>query len=393
MHINAHFRDLPASYLFSEVAKRRAAFAAEHPDARVISLGIGDVTRPLAPVVVDALRQAAAEMGDAATMRGYGPENGYGFLREAIAGYYATLGVAVDPAEIQVGDGAKSDLGNILDIISTDDVVAIPDPVYPVYVDTNIMDGRRIVLFDGTVDNGFAPLPTADLAADVVYLCSPNNPTGAVYDKAGLTEWVEWANARGAVILFDAAYESFITDPALPHSIFEIDGARECAIEFCSLSKKAGFTGLRCGYTVIPAGLQRDGVALGALWARRQATKFNGVSYPVQRAAEAVFTPDGLAQNAANTRYYLDNAAILSRALTELGVWFTGGEQSPYVWLRCPEGLDSWGLFDDLLTRAALVGTPGSGFGSQGEGFFRLTSFGNCADVEEAVTRLPGVLG
>jgi LL-diaminopimelate aminotransferase len=296
--------------------------------------------------------------------------------------------VGISEGEIYVGEGAKSDLGNILDIFSPDNTVLIPDPVYPVYVDTNIMDGRKVVFLDGNSNNAFLPLPDRGVKADIIYLCSPNNPTGAVYTKAQLKLWVDYAREQDAVILFDSAYECFIRDADLPTSIYQIDGARECAIEFCSFSKTAGFTGTRCGYTVIPGELARGGMGLGKLWLRRQSTKFNGVSYIVQRGAEAVFTKEGLAQNQENVGYYLENARIMSDTLAKLGIWFTGGQNSPYVWMACPEGMSSWAFFDYLLEKASVVGTPGAGFGANGEGFFRLTAFGDRANVIEAMQRL-----
>ena len=388
MHINTHYRQLQESYLFSDIAHRVAAFSEEHPKERVIRLGIGDVTRPLPPAVVGAMEQAVREMGQAATFRGYGPEQGYDFLREAVSGYYAGRGVAVDPEEIFISDGAKSDLGNILDIFDTDNTVLIPDPVYPVYVDTNVMAGRRILYMQASEQNGFLPLPDPAVEADIVYLCSPYNPTGAVYTADQLAAWVDYANRQGAVILFDAAYERFVCEPGLPRSIFEIEGARSCAIEFCSFSKTAGFTGTRCGYTVVPSALVRDGAMLQKLWLRRQTTKFNGVPYIVQRGAAAVFTPEGQRQVDENIAYYRENARLIAQALDELGIWYTGGKNSPYLWLKCPDGLDSWTFFDRLLHKAQVVGTPGAGFGQNGEGFFRLTAFGDRESTKEAVRRL-----
>ena len=388
MKVNTHYAELERSYLFSEVAHRQAAFSAAHPEREVIRLSIGDVTLPLAPTVVAALHAAANEMGAKETFHGYGPEQGYGFLQTALTGYYARRGVTLEPEEIFVSDGAKSDLGNILDLFDTDNTVLVPDPVYPVYVDTNVMAGRRIVYLAATRENGFLPLPDAHTQADLVYLCSPNNPTGAVYDREGLTAWVSYARAHDAVLLFDAAYEAFITDDALPHSIYEIEGAKECAVEFCSLSKTAGFTGTRCGYTVVPKALRRGGMSLNAMWLRRQTTKFNGVSYPVQRAAAAVFTPEGQAAARANLDYYRGNAAAIGAALDACGVWYCGGKNSPYVWLQCPGGMKSWDFFHYLLEHAGVVGTPGVGFGAQGEGFFRLTGFGDARQTRTAAARL-----
>lgn len=351
-------------------------------------MGIGDVTLPLAPAVVEALQTASAEMGKKDTFCGYGPEQGYLFLREAVCDYYGSRGVGIAPDEVFISDGAKSDLGNILDLFGTQNTVLIPDPVYPVYVDTNIMAGRRIIFLDANEQNGFLPLPDSAVDADIVYLCSPNNPTGAVYDTAGLQAWVDYALERGAVILFDAAYEAFVQTPGLPRSIYEIPGAERCAVEFCSLSKTAGFTGLRCGWTVLPSSLAADHVQLRKLWLRRQTTKFNGVSYPVQRAAEAVFSREGWQQVQKNIGYYRENAHILADALRNKGVWFTGGENSPYLWMKCPKGMNSWEYFDTLLHGSGVVGTPGAGFGKNGEGFFRLTAFGSREDTIAAAERL-----
>ncbi|MDD3242443.1 MAG: LL-diaminopimelate aminotransferase [Eubacteriales bacterium] len=386
MNINRHYLDLQDSYLFATVAEKIAAYEAQNPDQRVIRLGIGDVTRPLCRAAVEAMEQAVREQGTAAGFHGYGPYQGYDFLQDALRQHYAAFGVTLERDEIFVSDGAKSDVGNILDIFAADNRVLVPDPVYPVYVDTNIMAGRRVFYADATAENGFLPLPDEKTDADIVYLCSPNNPTGAVYDRAGLKAWVDYARARDAVILFDAAYECFVTRPELPHSIYEVEGARECAIEIGSFSKTAGFTGTRCGYTVVPLELKRGGVRLRDLWLRRQSTKFNGVSYVVQRGAAAVLSGEGQRQIRADHAYYMENAAIMADALREMGVWFVGGEQSPYVWFRCPEG-DSWAFFDRLLTRAQVAGTPGAGFGRNGEGYFRLTAFGTHEDTQEAMRR------
>ncbi len=390
--LNAQYRALQQNYLFSEVARRAAAFSEAHPERDVIRLSIGDVTRPLAPAVVAAMEQAVCEMGRAETFRGYGPEQGYDFLRQAIRGYYAGHCVNVAADEIFVSDGAKSDLGNITDLFDRDNTVLIPDPVYPVYVDTNTMDGRRIVYLPGSADNGFLPGPP-DFPVDLVYLCSPNNPTGAVYDRTQLQAWVDYANGCGAVLLFDAAYEVFLHRPELPHSIFALEGARTCAIEFCSLSKTAGFTGTRCGYTVVPRELERDGMSLNRMWLRRQTTKFNGVPYVVQRGAEAVFTGAARGEIRAAVDYYRANARTIAAGLDRLGIWYTGGVDSPYIWMRCPDGMDSWSFFDRLLEGAAVVGTPGAGFGACGEGFFRLTAFGDRDRTAEAVERMVAFLG
>lgn len=388
MKINSNYLRLKDSYLFSTIAKKIKAYQASHIDADIIRLGIGDVTLPLAPAVVEAMKKAADEMGVKETFRGYGPEPGYEFLRDAIAKYYASKGVRVSAGEIYVSDGAKSDLGNILDIFDADNKVLIPDPVYPAYVDTNVMAGRTIDTARGCEANGFKPMPESHYEADIIYICSPNNPTGAVYTHAELKEWVDYANKCGAVILFDAAYESFVSDPTLPRSIFEIDGARTCAIEFNSFSKIAGFTGTRCGYAVVPEELERGGAKLGALWNRRQCTKFNGVPYIVQRGAEAVFTDEGMKQIKANLAYYMENARVIHEGLESAGVWHVGGVNSPYIWLKCPLGLSSWEYFDRLLERANVVGTPGAGFGDNGEGYFRLTAFGDKERTKEAVRRI-----
>ena len=388
MKINANYLKLNESYLFSTIAKKVAAYTQAHPDKKVLRMGIGDVTQPLAPAVVAAMRKAAGEMGEKETFRGYGPEQGYPFLKEAIRGYYASRGISLEEDEIFVSDGAKSDVGNILDIFDTDNTVLVPDPVYPVYVDTNVMAGRRIVFADATAENGFLPMPDEKTDADIVYICSPNNPTGAAYSSAQLAEWVAYARKKGAVILYDAAYEAFVSEKGLARSIFEVEGAKECAIEFCSLSKTAGFTGTRCGYTVVPRALVRGGASLNKLWLRRQTTKFNGVSYVVQRGAEAVFTAEGMAQVQKNLEVYRRNAAVLSGCLDSLGIYYTGGKNSPYIWMKCPGFSDSWKFFDYLLEKANVVGTPGSGFGKNGEGFFRLTAFASEEATKEAAERL-----
>lgn len=388
MKINQHYDSLKSSYLFSTIAQKVQAFQKEQPQADLIKMGIGDVTRPLCPAVIEALHQAVEEMGRPDTFRGYGPEQGYEFLREAIAGYYEKRNVILALDEIFVGDGAKSDLGNLLDLLDQDNHVLIPDPVYPVYVDTNRMDGRQITFMKATADNDFLPLPEADLHADVIYLCSPNNPTGVVYDRQRLQRWVEYAQEREALILFDAAYEGFIQDQELPRSIYEIPGAKSCAIEVSSFSKRAGFTGLRCGYTVVPHELKCGQGKLNKMWLRRQTTKFNGVSYIVQRAAAAAFTPEGLAQTQADIQYYLENAALMRRTFEGLAMTCFGGAHSPYIWLACPAGLEAWDYFDHLLNDKHLVVTPGDGFGENGRGFVRLTAFGSLENTEKAMARI-----
>lgn len=388
MNINKNYLNLNDSYLFSLIAKKVNEYKQQNPEKEIISLGIGDVTLPLTPVVIDRMSKAVSEMGSAASFKGYGEEQGYGFLRRAVSGYYEQKGVGLNEKEIFISDGAKSDLGNILDIFDVNNTVIIPDPVYPVYVDTNIMAGRKIIFIDGNVENSFLPMPDEELYGDIVYLCSPNNPTGAVYTKEQLNIWVDWALEKEAVILFDSAYEAFIQDSDLPTSIYQIDGAKNCAIEFCSLSKTAGFTGTRCGYTVVPKELERNGTSLNKLWLRRQTTKFNGVPYIVQKGAEAVFSKEGLAQIKDNIDYYLENARIITDTLNQSGIWYTGGNNSPYIWLKCPENMSSWGFFDILLSKYNIVGTPGVGFGNNGEGFFRLTAFASRDNVNKAMNRI-----
>lgn len=392
MQINRNYQNIKETYLFTNVAAKARAYSEAHPEADVIRLSIGDVTRPLPPVVVEAMVRAAEEMGNAGTFRGYGPEQGYDFLRQEVALYYASFGVRVGVDEILISDGAKSDLGNILDIFGEDNVALVPDPVYPVYVDTNLMAGRRIVYLQGNEENRFLPMPHEDMVGDIIYLCSPNNPTGAVYNRAQLKEWVDFANKNDAVILFDAAYEAFVSEGDLPRSVFEIEGARTCAIEFCSLSKTAGFTGTRCGYTVVPDELVRGGVQLRRMWLRRQTTKFNGVSYPVQRAAAAALTAEGVEACRENIAYYKENARMIADMLTRRGIVFTGGKNSPYIWMKCPGGMRSWEFFDVVLERANVVGTPGAGFGENGEGWFRLTAFGDRDRTATAVERLEKLL-
>ncbi len=388
MKLNEQYLKLEESYLFSKINQKVAMFQKQHPDADIIRMGIGDVTRPLCPAAVSAMEGAVQELGRPETFRGYGPEQGYDFLRDKIQQYYQkNADVLLERDEIFISDGAKSDLGNILDLFDTQNRVLIPSPVYPVYVDTNVMAGREILYLEASKENGFLPMPPNE-RADIIYLCSPNNPTGAAYRREQLKQWVDYANGCGAVLLYDAAYEAFITDPGCPRSIFEIEGAKTCAIEFCSLSKTAGFTGTRCGYTVVPMQLERQGRSLNRFWLRRQTTKFNGVSYIVQRGAEAVFTPEGLRQCAENRKVYQKNAKVISDCLAALDIWHVGGENSPYIWLQCPNGMSSWEFFDDLLARAQVVGTPGVGFGRGVEGFFRLTSFGTAEATQQAMQRI-----
>lgn len=388
MKINGNFLNLKDSYLFSTVAKKIKEFQSANPGVKVYRLGIGDVTLPLVPAVIEAMHKAVDEMGKKETFRGYGPEQGHDFLRDAVANYYADKKVKISSDEIFISDGAKSDLGNILDILDPSDKVLIPDPVYPAYVDTNIMAGRKIDTALGNQVNSFKPMPDENYKADIIYICSPNNPTGSVYNYDELKAWVDYANRQKALIIFDCAYEAFVGDESLPTSIFQIEGARTCAIEFCSFSKTAGFTGTRCGYTVVPQELVFDGVKVNSLWNRRQCTKFNGVPYIVQRGAEAVFSKEGNRQIRENIAYYKENARIIHEALEKKGIWHIGGVNSPYIWLKCPDGMTSWEYFDHLLTKAHVVGTPGAGFGEMGEGYFRLTAFGDRETTQEAVKRI-----
>lgn len=390
--LNEHYQDLKESYLFAEIAHRVAAYETAHPDKKIIRLGIGDVTLPLGSLAIEGLHEGVDAMASAETFKGYGPEQGYGFLRDAISAYYARNGVSVDAADIFISDGAKSDTGNISELFDNDNVILIPDPVYPVYVDSNIMNGKKVTYLSGNAENNFLPMPDPSVHADIIYLCSPNNPTGAVYNKEQLKEWVDYALANHAVILFDSAYEAFISDPELPRSIYAIEGAKKCAIEFCSLSKTAGFTGTRCGYTIVPRELvfpASDGkeMSLHAMWNRRQSTKFNGTSYIIQKGAAAVFTEEGMAQCRENIAYYQENALIIADTLKRKKIRFFGGIHSPYIWFECPDGMESWQFFDYLLENAQVVGTPGAGFGENGKNYFRLTSFNNHENTIEAMKR------
>jgi LL-diaminopimelate aminotransferase len=402
--INENYLKLPGSYLFAEIGRRVAAFKAANPEANIIRLGIGDVTRPLPPAVIAAMHAAVDEMAKAETFRGYGPEQGYSFLIEKIIeNDYAARGITIDTDEVFVSDGAKSDVGNIQEIFGVENTVAITDPVYPVYLDTNVMAGRTgtlggdgrfagIVYLPCTAENNFIPaLPASRV--DMVYLCVPNNPTGTALSKTELKKWVDWAKANKAVILYDSAYEAYIREPEVPHSIYEVEGAREVAIEMRSFSKTAGFTGTRCAYTVVPKtvmGYTKDGQAqpLNKLWNRRHTTKFNGVPYIIQRGAEAVFSPAGKEQVKATIDYYMTNAAIIREGLKSAGLQAFGGVNAPYIWLKTPNNMDSWAFFDKLLGEAHIVGTPGSGFGPSGAGYFRLTAFGNRDNTEEAISRI-----
>lgn len=391
---NENYLNVKESYLFSDIAKRVSNYQSENPELgkKIIRLGIGDVTQPLAPSVINALHGAVDEMSHAETFHGYGPEQGYDFLRNAIQDYYKRNGVSLDADEIFVSDGAKSDTGNITDLFSVDNTVLVPDPVYPVYVDTNTMNGRNIIYMDGTAENGFLPMPDKNVHADIIYLCSPNNPTGAAYNKEQLKAWVEYALENKAIILYDSAYECFITDESLPRSIYAIEGAKECAVEFCSLSKTAGFTGTRCGYTVVPKAIKTTAsngteMNLHKMWNRRQTTKFNGVPYIVQKAAAAVFSEEGMAEAKKMLSVYQVNAKIIADTMDEMGVRYFGGINSPYIWFECPFNMYSWDFFDLMLNKIQVVGTPGAGFGKNGDNFFRLTSFNNKANTEEAMAR------
>lgn len=391
--MNEGFLNLNKSYLFIEIGKRVREYIEAHPDNKVIRMGIGDVTQPLAPVVVEAMKKAADEMGVKETFRGYEDSGrGYEFLREAVAGYYKSFGVEIDAEEILISDGAKTDCGNIGDILSADNDVIVTDPAYPVYVDSNVMSGKKVHYVNSNEANGFAAMPDENIKGGLIYLCSPNNPTGSVYTKEQLKVWVDYAIKNKAIIVFDAAYEAFISDETLPRSIFCIEGARKCAVEICSLSKTAGFTGTRCGYTVVPKELMLetpDGgeISFMQLWCRRQGSKFNGVSYPVQRAAEAVFSEEGLKQTKATIDLYMQNAKIMADTFDELGITYTGGKNSPYIWFKCPDNMDSWSFFDKLLNEAEVVGTPGEGFGKNGDGWFRLTAFNTLENTIEAMAR------
>ena len=391
IRINENFLKIKESYLFSDINKKVKVYQAKNPNAKIIRLGIGDVTLPLPKIVVDKMQEAVLEMGVKVTFRGYPPEYGYDFLKEAIKKYYKRYNVELELAEIFVSDGAKSDIGNLVDIFG-DNEIYIPDPVYPVYVDSNTMSGRNIHYLDANKDNGFLPTPEGqNFKNGIIYICSPNNPTGALYDYVGLKEWVDYALYNDSLIIYDSAYEAFI-EGAYPHTIYEIEGAKKCAIEVCSLSKSAGFTGTRCGYTIIPLELNVDGVSINKLWSRRQATKFNGVSYPVQRAAEAALSAEGIEACSENIKYYKRNAKLIADLMKEKEIYFTGGINSPYIWMRCPNDMDSWDFFDYLLKNANIVGTPGAGFGENGNKYFRLTSFATYEATLEALERLRKLL-
>ena len=385
--LNAAYEQLPPAFFFTRLTETISAYAAAHPDRRLLRLGVGDVKGPLSPVVIEAMRRAVCEQSREESFHGYLPEVGMDFFREAVAAYYARRGVDLSPEEVFASSGAADDLGAMGHLFSQDARVVVNEPAYPAYVDTSRMDGRRIIHLLGNRENGFLPLPTENLDADLVYLCSPNNPTGTAYTRAQLQQWVDWANEHKAVIIFDAAYESFIQDE-VPHSIYELNGAKTCAVEICSLSKTAGFTGTRVGYTVVPAALVREGLALRDMWIKDRTTRTNGVSYILQRAGQAALSPAGMAQNRQATARYQENGRILTDALKKAGVWFTGGRNAPYIWLACPAGKSGWDFFQELLEKAQIAVTPGEGFGEGGGGYVRLSCFGSREDTEEAARRL-----
>ncbi len=389
---NLHYGELKDSYLFARIAEKTAKYCEDHPGTHLLRMGIGDVSQPLCPAVIAALHEAVEDQAHAETFRGYLPECGAPFLRETIAAYYGKRGVSVAPDEVFVSSGASDELGHILDLFGPENAALIPEPAYPAYVDANVMAGRRILHLPTGREQGFLPEAADIPGAALIYLCSPNNPTGAVLDRARLEAWVALANRTGAVILFDAAYEAFIEDPALPHSIFEIEGARTCAIEICSLSKTAGFTGTRLGYTIIPKELTRGGMSLNAMWVRNRTTKSNGVSYILQKGGAAVFTDEGQRQIHETLRIYKNNARVMGETLERLGIWYTGGKNAPYIWMACPDRFTSWEFFDTLLREAQVVGTPGEGFGKCGEGYFRFSAFGSPEDTAEAMRRMEKLL-
>ena len=390
---NMHYRDLKESYLFAGIAQKVKKYQMEHPEKHIYRMGIGDVSLPLCDAVIAALHEGVADQANKETFHGYMPECGAQFLRETVAGHYAERGVILDADEVFVSSGASDELGDILDLFDRCSSALVIEPAYPAYVDANVIAGREIVHLASGKEDGFLPEPREDFKADILYICSPNNPTGAVFSRNQLQAWVDFANENGAIILFDAAYEAFIEDETLPHSIFELDGAETCAIEICSLSKTAGFTGTRLGYTVIPKALNRCGMNFNAMWVRNRTTKTNGVSYIIQKGGAAVFTPEGQAQIKENIQIYKNNAKVLMEALDQLGIWYTGGKNAPYIWLKCPNGMGSWEFFDYLLNEIQVVGTPGEGFGACGEGYFRFSTFGSPEDTKEAARRLCELLG
>lgn len=389
---NARYNELKDSYLFNTIYRKTNEYLNEHPDKRVLRMGVGDVSLPLCETVIAALHKAVDDQSSALTFRGYMPESGLPELRAAISDYYSSFGASVGENEVFVSSGACDDLGDILELFDKDNTVMVLEPAYPEYVDTNILSGRRIIHLAAGEQNGFLPAPDENENADIIYICSPNNPTGAAYNRRQLQAWVDFANRIGAVILFDAAYEIFISDPDVPHSIFELENADKCAIEICSLSKTAGFTGTRLGYTVVPKGLVRGGMSLNEMWSRNRETRTNGVSYILQKGALAVFTAEGQKQIHENLRVYKENAACFMRALDDAGIWYTGGKNSPYIWMKCPNGMNGWEFFDYLINEIQVVGVPGDGFGECGKGYFRFSSFGTPEDTKEAAKRLCGLL-
>ena len=390
---NTHYADLKDSYLFYNIAQKTKAYLAANPDKHLYRMGIGDVSLPLCDAVIRALHEAVDDQANKENFHGYMPECGAPFLRETIAKYYADRGVTVSTDEVFVSSGASDELGDILDLFDRGSSALVIEPAYPAYVDANVMAGRKIVHLASGKDNGFLPSPSEEVKADILYICSPNNPTGAVFSRNQLQAWVNFANENGSVILFDAAYEAFIEDESLPHSIFELDGAETCAIEICSLSKTAGFTGTRLGYTVIPKKLVRQGMNFNEMWVRNRTTKTNGVSYIIQKGGASVFTPEGQKQIHDNIKVYKNNAKVLMKALDKLGIWYCGGKNAPYIWMKCPDGMGSWEFFDYLLNEIQVVGTPGEGFGACGEGYFRFSTFGSPEDTVEAANRLVSLLG
>ena len=389
---NMYYADLKESYLFYHIGQKTEAYLKENPGTYLYRMGIGDVSLPLCDAVVKALHEAVEDQAKKERFHGYMPETGAPFLREAIADYYEGKGIHLSADEVFVSSGASDELGDILDLFDRNSEALVIEPAYPAYVDANVMAGRKIIHLASGEENGFLPAPDDGLKADLLYICSPNNPTGAVFNREQLQAWVDYANQRGAVILFDAADEAFIEEPGLPHSIFELEGARNCAIEICSLSKTAGFTGTRLGYTVIPKELTRKGMNFNEMWVRNRTTKTNGVSYIIQKGGAAVFTPEGQKQVHDNIQVYKDNAAFLMKALDDLGIWYCGGKNAPYIWMKCPNGMTSWEFFDYLLNEIQVVGTPGEGFGACGEGYFRFSTFGSAEDTKEAARRLVELL-
>lgn len=390
---NMHYADLKSSYLFFNISQKVKAYLEANPEKHLYKMGIGDVSLPLCDAVIKALHEAVDDQAKKESFRGYVAECGTSFLRKAVAGYYDSKGVAVSPDEVFISSGASDELGDILDLFDRGSSALVIEPAYPAYVDANVMAGRKIVHLASGKENGFLPKPDDSAQADIIYICSPNNPTGAVFSKDQLKVWVDFANKNGSIILFDAAYEAFIEEEDLPHSIFELEGARTCAIEICSLSKTAGFTGTRLGYTVIPKELERNGMNFNTMWVRNRTTKTNGVSYIIQKGGAAVFTPEGQKQIHQNIQIYKNNAKVLMKALDTLGVWYTGGKNAPYIWMKCPEGMGSWEFFDYLLNEIQVVGTPGEGFGACGEGYFRFSTFGSPEDTIEAARRIMELLG